>query len=628
MAKAAFATDEAAKGGLASSSVYDNLKKLEKPAVRRAVVMLAFTLMLPAALSGLSQDDYVLLDELSSGDNAHYAGRAPFELFRWMEPGMVSRLIDGGGVSWWVHPQTRVAFMRPLSSLTHALDYVLWPSSAFAMHLHNLFWFALLVLFTFRTYRAFVVRPWTLGVACAMFALDSAHAGPVSWIANRNGVMSAAIAVASLLCHHHARTASEARARWGWTALAFGTFVTSLMAGELGVGILGYILAYALLYESGSWRSRLLSLTPYGLVLAIVSAVRGPLGYGVVGGFGNYIDPMQEPGRFLRILPIRGTMLIASQITRFCSDLYEMSLPPTQLYVWAVAAVLLVIGVWFVLPVLRADRVSRFLFAGAVLSAIPPVGATASERLLLLVGVGMPPVLAEAIRRILTTPLRMRYELFAARRGGARSFGPPTFRHGVAGCLILAHLGLDPMLIPLYGSVQPTLGRQTNEVIDQLGNAPKDGRTVIVASTPDCLPLYYAHVTRKLRGEPELQKLYWLSSSSEGTHFRRMGLNELRVTSPAGFWDARWEERSPELPFHVGDKVELSEMSLRVVEVTADGRPSTVDFAFREPLESSHYSWLNWQGGKLEPFVPPSQPEPEHRANLSAMRSAVDMARW
>ena len=100
------------------------------------------------------------------------------------------------------------------------------------------------------------------------------------------------------------------------------------------------------------------------------------------------------------------------------------------------------------------------------------------------------------------------------------------------------------------------------------------------------------------------------------------------MTSPDGFWDARWEERSRELPFQVGDRVELTELSLRVVEVTQDGRPTTVDFTFREPLESGRYAWLSWRDGKLEPFTPPKPGALEYRADLRAQRSAGDAARW
>ena len=58
-------------------------------------------------------------------------------------------------------------------------------------------------------------------------------------------------------------------------------------------------------------------------------------------------------------------------------------------------------------------------------------------------------------------------------------------------------------------------------------------------------------------------------------------------------------------------------MSISVVEVTGDGRPVTVDFTFRDPLESSRYAWLNWRDGKLAPFTPPKLNGHEYRAELS-----------
>jgi len=628
MANAAYAADKAAKGGLASSSAYERLGKLEKSRVRRGVVALAFVLMLPGVLSGFSLDDYVLLDELSHADGSRYGGRGPFELFRWIEPGMMAKLIEDGGVSWWLHPDTQLSFMRPLSSLTHVLDHWLWPHSPLAMHVHNLLWFGLLLLVTFRTYRELMVHSWALGLACAMFALDSAHAGPVGWIANRNGLISAAFAVACLFCHHRARSARSTQLQWGWGALAAVSFVTCMLAAELGVGMLGYLLAYAVLYERGSLRGRLLSLSPYVAVLGAFSVARARLGYGVMGGFGNYIDPLQEPLRFLRVLPIRATMLLSSQLSRFCSDLYEISLPPVSGYMLAAASGLLLLGVWFVLPALRTDRVSRFLFAGAVLSAIPPAGATASERLLLLVGFGIPPVLAEAVRRTLTTSVRMRYKLGAGRVESSPSFGPRSFRHGVAGCFLLAHLVVDPILLPLYAAIPGLLGREADKLSAQLplehGAEP---RTVIVTSIPDPTPLYYTHVMRKTRGEAEPERLYWLSSATEGTIYTRIAPNALRVSNPDGFWDVRWEERSPKLPFRAGDRLQLTEMSLHVVEVTRDGRPAIVDFAFREPLESPRYAWVNWHDGNLEPFVPPKLQTPEYRADLGVRGTVAGVPR-
>jgi hypothetical protein len=82
------------------------------------------------------------------------------------------------------------------------------------------------------------------------------------------------------------------------------------------------------------------------------------------------------------------------------------------------------------------------------------------------------------------------------------------------------------------------------------------------------------------------------------------------VSSTDGFFDRRWESRSPRLPFRQGDRVQLSEMTIEVVAVTDDGRPSVCDFLFAHPLESSRYLWLIWRAGHLEAFSPPQTGKP------------------
>ena len=42
---------------------------------------------------------------------------------------------------WWAAPNFKIAFWRPLSALTHAIDLALWPKSAALMHLQTVGWF-------------------------------------------------------------------------------------------------------------------------------------------------------------------------------------------------------------------------------------------------------------------------------------------------------------------------------------------------------------------------------------------------------------------------------------------------------------------------------------------------------
>jgi hypothetical protein len=46
-------------------------------------------------------------------------------------------------------------------------------------------------------------------------------------------------------------------------------------------------------------------------------------------------------------------------------------------------------------------------------------------------------------------------------------------------------------------------------------------------------------------------------------------------------------------------------MTAKVVDVTSDGRPGTVEFRFATPLESPKWIWMRGAHGVLVPWTPP-----------------------
>jgi hypothetical protein len=53
-------------------------------------------------------------------------------------------------------------------------------------------------------------------------------------------------------------------------------------------------------------------------------------------------------------------------------------------------------------------------------------------------------------------------------------------------------------------------------------------------------------------------------------------------------------------PFHVGDKVELDGLTVRV-DALSEGTPSTLEFWMEQPSE---WFWLTWREGSLREVVP------------------------
>jgi hypothetical protein len=572
------------------------LASFARPWPRRIAIVAALVLVAPTLAAGFALDDYVLFDRLER-PASEWAGSAPLDLFRWTDPAHNQHLMDGAGLAWWTHPGTTIAFMRPLSSLTHVLDHWLWPRRPMAMHLQNLVWFALLLGLAATAYAELLDSRWVAGVACAMFALDSAHGSAVGWISNRNALIAGVFGIAALLFHHRRRQSAPT-----WTAFAAALcFGLSLFAAELGLGTAGYLVAYALCFDRASLRARSASMLPYVAVFAVWAFARHVGHYGVFG-LGSYVDPLREPLAFLGLLPGRAAVLMSSQISRLGADLYQLVPVASQPVLLICAFAICGVALWFVWPSLRAERSARFWACGAVLSLMPLAAGAPSDRLLTLVGLGVMPLLATAMEN----PLNSRR---APRAWSATTADrSAVMRRACAQVLVLVHFVVDPLLLPLLALSTSLIAQGAQTVEASLPSAPAlREQTVIVTAVPDSVLLSYLLAMRTFDGKPRPKRLYWLTASPTATaHFERRGPNVLRVSSADGLLDPRWQERSSRLPMRKGERVALSDVTVTVVELTADGRPSVCDFVFEHVLESTQYVWRTWQSGRLEPFrVPP-----------------------
>jgi hypothetical protein len=554
----------------------------DRPRARRRAIGVALLLVAPTLFSGFALDDYVLLYRLGTETTSQWVGNAPFDLFRWLDPTHIPRLMDGQGMPWWTFDHASCAFMRPLSSLTHAIDHWLWPHSALLMHAHSLLWFALLLFVTAKAYSRLIETRWVGGVACALFALDSAHGEAVGWISNRNALIAGVFALATLIAHDRWRRTQRAH----HAMLAGLCLAAALLSGELAVGVVGYLASYALLYERGSLRARMASLLPYGFILAFWAATRAALGYGSYG-LGAYVDPIREPATFASVLPERALVLMSSQIVRAVSEYY--SVMPAALQPLALLGALAVSAAfaWFAWPALCARRSMRFWAGGAALSLLPLAATVPGDRLLTLVGVGVMPVMAQAMIDALTA------------LQGARA----TF----AAILAVVHFAIDPLMLPLLGLAPAVVGSPGVHAEATLPAAPAiRNQVAVVVGVPDSAVLSYVPTMRSLNGRPEPEKLYWLAAMPGELEIERRAPDVLRVTSDQGLFDRRSESRSPSAPLRRGDRVELSEMTVDVVALNASGQPYICDFHFSAPLEAQHYVWLAWDGKGLRHFELPA----------------------
>ena len=464
------------------------------------------------------------------------------------------------------------------------------------MHLQSLLWFACMLLVAARAYRELSEDRLVVGLASAMFAIDGTHGAPVGWISDRNALLGGVFGTAALLFHHrHRHRAGRLDA-----VLAAGCFALGLLSTEAAIGSAGYLAAYALCFEHARLRTRLASLLPYAAIAALWLGIRHTAHYGVVG-LGGYLDPFEDPIAFIRVLPQRSVVLLASQVAGLCSDLFDavpLIFQPLHLFLATACCTLVA---WVGWPALRAHRDARFWAVGAGLSALPLAAAVPTDRVLTLVGLGVMPSLARIMLDALRPPLARTAS--PAHRSAAWAV---ELRRDTAIGLAVIHLVLEPLMLPLVALLPSMIASSTLSLEASLPNSPTlRQQTVIVAAIPDSWMLSYLPVIRAVQGKPRPDKLYWLLASQHDARFERLGSNRLRVSSEQGFFDAHWPERNSLQPLHRGERVQLSEMMVTVLEVTPDGRPLVCDFVFSRPLESTSYLWVTWRNGRLEPFQLP-----------------------
>jgi hypothetical protein len=190
----------------------------------------------------------------------------------------------------------------------------------------------------------------------------------------------------------------------------------------------------------------------------------------------------------------------------------------------------------------------------------------------------------------------------------------PRARRAIAtslvGLLVLAHLVLAPVLLPVRVLAVGLLSRMGERLEASI---PADGtirgKTLVILSSAAEMTTFPPWMQRQVSGAPRPRRMRVLATCFASVHVSRLDATTLRVRPEKGFLDNEWLQivRGPSRFFRPGDEVVLSDFRARVREVTADGRPSEVDFTFAVPLEHPSLVWTRLlAGGALAPWSPPA----------------------
>jgi hypothetical protein len=575
---------------------------------------LSMVLTLPSLGSGWMVDDHFHRVVMLGSEQFSEDLPGPLDMFRFLTGDRETNLrrMDEGILPWWTDPTIHGAFWRPVTAITHWLDYRLWPASPAIMHLHSVLWWGGTVLLAGLFFRRIMGPTWVAGLAMLLYAIDDARGLPVGFLANRNAIIATFFGLLTLILHDRWR-------REGRVAMmppALGAFALSLLSSEGGLATTAYLFSFALLIDRGRLRARLLSLAPYALIVVVWRIIWRAGGYGVSAGMGFYIDPLTEPLAFLAALPVRIPALLLGLFGAPPADIH-LFLGETGFVIHSVVAVVvLLIAAVIAYPYLRGGRDTGFWGLALLLSLLPISATIPSDRLLMFAGLGGMALVArflEGYFRYTSSSSRKRddvpgsQEQAASVTGGQRGLRLMAAKVLVV-ALVVLHLIFAPVALAIrsaYPSGPPALVEQ---LLIQVPFDPSiEEKTLIVVNAPLVFFNAYLPIIRGLDGQPVPHRVRHLASGIPAMKVTRHDERTLSVRPEWGFIRGFFDQlfRSSRRPLRIGDRIELGGMTVLIANLTPDGRPAEARFTFDWPLEDPRLEWLYWVDGEFRKWTPP-----------------------
>ncbi len=571
-------------------------KILTHPLLAPSAIALGIVLLAGTLKEGLLGDDYIM-KVMMEDDSAMFWGKLPpWDLYSLLanDPAVQQRFFERGVAPWWGSPSFKLAFFRPLSSLSIYLDHQ-FPAAVipWLIHLDSLIWLGIFLFIGIRFLRRFMGNTPAAGLAILLFALDDAHVFPAFWAANRNSLIASVPAVAALLVHDQWR---RGNGQYGYL-VGPGLFALALLGGEFGVGILGFFVAYALFLDPEAPKRSFKSLVPYFIVLVCWRVLYSALGYGASGS-DIYIDPLARPVAFGAAALSRIPLLL---LGLFGLPHVEISsgLPQSIRLYYGLFAVLWTLWAGYVLlPFIRQSKTARFFAAGMLLALIPCVSAEPSDRLLLLASLGSMGLLGLFLGSYFKSTALFR------KKGRLYSILSGVF----LGASLLLHLVVSPVTTPLFTHLTAGFMRIPMRGAKSLpSDSSMEDKTVVLLTAPDVFASNLLPIWRRALKMPVPRQVLALTNGFNPVQVARTGETELTLTINNGHFGQFSHDlfRQADQPMRPGHLVHYPGMKIEVLRSTPDGDPIEIRTTFDAPLEDPRYLWFAWGTVGYVPFTPP-----------------------
>ncbi len=543
-------------------------------------------------------DDYIQVGTLEGTFDQF--GSAPFDLYGFADGSTerMRRLIETGPLPWFVHPEMKTHFFRPVSSALLALDHSLFGRNVQLYRIQAILWYLLLVL-SFWAWTCQMIptsgrRIWPVAViALLIFAVSDSHWSNVLWTAGRWVLTATAFALLACVAHLRWRLDGWRPGRYLSVAMA----ALALLSGEVALAVLGYLAAFEIVADEGKIKERVKALSPFAVLVGVYLISYMFLGFGAAAT-DDYINPLADPVAYIDQLPGRFLAMCSEVFLWFHASMWNVEPLRGTVALAGVGGLvylaILLLPVWYSGSTTERVAIGRLLLGTFASMFVLAAGSPGSRNLVV-------PFIGTSI--LVGIAFCHWWTMLYRKRGVIQWMAALM-------CLtvVFIHLGLapyrwftEPSQFRSSSDAQANMIR-TLDVADE--NVP-DQRTVFL--TMHFNACWNGYFLRKFEGLP-MPACWWTISAADCEHhYHRTEPNRLVLETIGGEMMTTWLEsvvRSASMPIREDDTVDLRGLSITVLKV-GDNGPTKVELTFDRTLDHPSINLMAVLNGELRRVEPP-----------------------
>ena len=541
-----------------------------------AIVIIGFGLLiaLPGVFSGMFSDDYwhyYRIHETQAQEN--HSPLTPFNLFSLFQENKRQFAMDAGNIPWWTANNLKMVLYRPLSEITHYIDYTLFDTRTIPMHIHSMLWYSILLWLAFKFYLNIVSSHKVALLALAIFAAGPFHLFSVTWLANRNAIMAATF---SLLCINlYNQYSNTTNIKFLLASLL--SFIAGLLSSEIAMTALALIFFHIFINKKQSFIASIFQASPFILIFLTWLLGYKIAGYGASGGSSFYYnDPINSPYTYFHQLIQNIPRAFAMQITLISAFFRDYSNKWYAIYIGWICLAASAITLYH-----NKSRSLAFLFASSIAGIIPVSSSFFSERNYLFLAITLSPVIAMLINY-----------LWQANNKSLK---------GAAIVVAILHIPVASIAGSGLSHLPKMLGKSSRVIAEKLPITIND-KQLVLFGVPDMSvnSLYYIRYFEKATTPVSIWNI---TPETITATITRTSNNTFTISSNSRLLRHYEMLRSykKEDPFRIGEKVQLHNAYVQITRLNNQGNPTRITLTFNR-IDENSVAFYEWNNNKLEEF--------------------------